>query len=163
METKETGEMNNNEIADKIELDVNDNGSEVFIAFLLDEEKIGYLDADILKVWHLEEIYEESIESGYDNDLSYMFDESDKVVHLGYFKIEPKWRHMHLAKPCFKKALDWLERNKPNCRAFVGRALSQDAKGLDQSNLLGFYESVGFDVVGDYGDSDGALIVREFR
>ena len=34
------------------------------------------------------------------------------------------------------------------------------ADGLEQSNLIGFYESVGFDVIADYGDWNGAIIVR---
>lgn len=52
--------------------------------------------------------------------------------------------------------------NKGDFKAFVRRALSQDMeKGLEQSDLIGFYESVGFDVVADYGDLNGSIIIME--
>lgn len=34
------------------------------------------------------------------------------------------------------------------------------ADGLEQSNLIGFYKSVGFDAIADYGDWNGVVIRR---
>lgn len=158
--------------SDAIEVVDESRGNRIAISLMLDDKKIGYMMGQILSVSHLDEIFSESIEpdedddtgeseGGYDHDLMSEFEWTDNVCELGMFQLLPEFRHRHLAKPCFLKGLEWIEKNRGGFKAFVGRALSQDmADGLEQSNLIGFYESVGFDAIADYGDLNGAIIVR---
>ena len=164
--------------SDSIDVVDRGSGNNIMIDFMVNGKKIGYMECLITTVNHLDEIFSESIVSDedefidddeteefdneYSHDLMDLFEYSDKVCELGMFEMLPKWRHKHLAKPCFLKGLDWIKKNKGGFKAFVGRALSQDMeKGLEQSNLIGFYESVGFDVIADYGDFNGSIIIME--